>query len=359
MAAQARGLYCFPAYETKVIMRVTPIGLPAAVFAAALLLAQVTAAQTPPTLSGPVTIYVAGTAGGGIDLFGRLVGRHLGQHLPGHPTVTVEDMPGAGGIRAANFLARQAPRDGTVMTTFAGGPVLEPLIGARNPGYDMSQFTWIGALTRDVGLCLSWGSSPFKTIEDVRSHVMVVAGTGAGSETDTWPVIINEALGTKFKVVTGYLGTQETLLAMERGEANGRCILSLSALKAAKPDWISEKKVNILLQVGLAKNLELAGVPLLLDLVKSDDDRQMLRLLSAPTAMARPFAGPPGLNAATANTLRRAFDATAADPEFLAEAKQMQAEIAPTRGEDVQRLVAEIYATPSPIVGRAKKFFAP
>jgi len=187
-------------------MRVTPAGLWAALCAAATLLAQPTAAQTPPPLNGPVTIYVAGTAGGGIDLFGRLLGRHLGQHLPGRPTVTVEDMPGAGGIRAANFLARQAPRDGTVMTTFAGGPVLEPLIGARNPGYDMSQFTWIGALARDVGLCLSWGPSPFKTIEDVRNHVMVVAGTGAGSETDTWPVIINEVLGTKFKVVTGYLG---------------------------------------------------------------------------------------------------------------------------------------------------------
>ena len=121
-------------------------------------------------LNGPVTIYVAGTAGGGIDLFGRLVGRHLGHHLPGNPTVTVEDMPDAGGIRAANFLARQAPRDGTAMTTFANGPILEPLIGPRNPGYDMSQFTWIGALTKDVGLCLSWGPSPFKTIEDVRNH---------------------------------------------------------------------------------------------------------------------------------------------------------------------------------------------
>jgi tripartite-type tricarboxylate transporter receptor subunit TctC len=340
-------------------MRVTPAGLWAALCAAATLLAQPTAAQTPPPLNGPVTIYVAGTAGGGIDLFGRLLGRHLGQHLPGRPTVTVEDMPGAGGIRAANFLARQAPRDGTVMTTFAGGPVLEPLIGARNPGYDMSQFTWIGALARDVGLCLSWGPSPFKTIEDVRNHVMVVAGTGAGSETDTWPVIINEVLGTKFKVVTGYLGTQETLFAMERGEANGRCILSLSALKAAKPDWITEKKVNVLVQVGLAKSPELPDAPLLLDIVKSDDDRQMLRLLSAPAAMARPFAAPPGLNPTTANTLRRAFDATAADPEFLAEAKQMQADISPMRGEDVQRLVAEIYATPSPIVGRTKKFFAP
>ena len=341
-------------------MRIRSRGLTIATCAAAILLARdVAAAQSSQAINGPVTIYVAGTAGGGIDLFGRLLGRHLGQHIPGHPTVTVEDMPGAGGIRAANFLARQAPHDGTAMTTFAGGPILEPLIGSRNPGYDMSQFTWIGALTKDVGLCLSWGPSPFKTINDVRSRTMIVAGTGAGSETDTWPVIVNEVLGTKFKVVTGYLGTQETLLAMERGEANGRCILSLSGLKAAKPDWLTGKKVNILLQVGLAQSPELAGVPLLLDLVKSDEDRRMLRLLSAPTAMARPFAAPPGLNPGTATALRRAFDATVADPEFLAEATTLQADISPTRGEEVQRLVGEIYATPAAIVDRAKKFFAP
>jgi tripartite-type tricarboxylate transporter receptor subunit TctC len=317
-----------------------------------------TAALSVENITHPITIYVAGTAGGGIDLFARLVGRHLGSHIPGHPAVTVEDMPGAGGIRAANFLARQAPRDGTVLIAFAGGPVLEPLIGARNPGYDASQFTWIGALTKDVGLCLSWGASPFKTIDDVRHHTMVVAGTGAGSETDTWPVIINEVLGTKFKVVTGYLGTQETILAIERGEASGRCIISLSALKTAKPDWLTGNKVNILLQVGLKKSPELPDVPLLLDLAKSDSDRQMLKLLSAPSEMARPFAAPPGLDASTSELLRRAFDATTADPKFLAEAKAMRADIAPTSGEDVQKLVSEIYATPRPIVERAKKFFA-
>ena len=326
--------------------------------AAATAFVQTAVAQAPRPIAGPITIYVAGTAGGGIDLFARLVGRHLGQHIPGHPNITVEDMPGAGGIRAANFLARQAPHDGTVWATFANGPVLEPLIGPRNPGYDMSQFTWIGALTKDVGLCLSWGASPFKIIDDVRNSTMVVAGTGAGSETDTWPVIINEVLGTKFKVVTGYLGTQETILAIERGEASGRCIISLSALKTAKPDWLTGHKVNILLQVGLKKSPELPDVPLLLDLAKSDSDRQMLKLLSAPSEMARPFAAPPGLEAGTADLLRRAFDATVADPAFLAEAKAMHADIAPTRGEDVQKLVAEIYATPRPIVERAKKYFA-
>jgi hypothetical protein len=137
------------------------------------------------TIERPVTIYVAGTAGGGIDLYARLVGRHIARHIPGNPVVTVQVMPGAGGIRAANYLAAQAPRDGTAMTTFAGGPILEPLIGARNPGYDMSRFTWIGAITKDIGLCIAWGATPFKTIDDVKKKQMVVAGTGAGSETDT------------------------------------------------------------------------------------------------------------------------------------------------------------------------------
>jgi tripartite-type tricarboxylate transporter receptor subunit TctC len=325
--------------------------------AAGFLLAQLTTARSAETIDKPITIYVAGTAGGGIDLFGRLVGRYLGRHVPGNPAVTVQDMPGAGGIRAANFLAQQAPRDGTALTTFASGPILEPLIGARNPGYDMSQFTWIGALTKDVGLCLSWGASPFKTIDDAKQKQMVVAGTGAGSETDTWPVILNDVLGTKFKVVTGYLGTQETILAIERGEASGRCIISLSALKTAKPDWLSTKKVNILLQIGLKKSPELPDAPLLLDLVKNDDDRRMLALLSAPSAMARPFAAPPGLPASTADLLRRAFDATVADPEFVAEAGKMQADLAPASGEDVQKIVTDIYATPRPIVERAKRFF--
>ena len=326
--------------------------------AVALVAASAQAGNAQDTIDRPLTIYVAGTAGGGIDLYARLVARHIGRHIPGKPTVTVQLMPGAGGIRAANYLAEQAPRDGTVMTTFAGGPILEPLIGARNPGYDMSAFTWIGAATRDIGLCIACGATPFKTIEDVKKQQMIVAGTGAGSETDTWPIVLNEVLGTKFKVVTGYLGTQETILAIERGEASGRCIISLSALKTAKPDWLTGKKVNILLQVGLKKSAELPDVPLLLDLAKGDSDRQMLKLLSAPTGMARPFAAPPGLDAGTAAVLRRAFDATVADPQFLAEAKAMHADIAPTRGEDVQKLVSEIYATPRPIVDRAKKFFA-
>jgi tripartite-type tricarboxylate transporter receptor subunit TctC len=322
--------------------------------AATMLLATPAAAQQ--SIDRPINIYVAGTAGGGIDLYARVVARHFGRHVPGNPVVNVQVMPGAGGIRAANFLAQQAAKDGTAITTFAGGPILEPLIGSRKTDYDSSRFTWIGAVTKDVGLCIAWGASPFKTIKDAQREQMVVAGTGAGSDTDTWPVILNELIGTKFKLVTGYQGTQETVIAIERGEAHGRCTFSYSALKTAKPDWLRDKKINILTQLAFEKHGDFPNAPLIYDLVSKPEDRQLLDLMIGPSAMARPFAAPPGLPAPLATILRRAFDATMKDPAFLAEAKKIQAEIRPTTGEDVQKLVARLYATPKPMVGRVKKF---
>src|SRR5262245_8054748 len=310
------------------------------------------------TITKPVSIYVAGTAGGGIDLYARVVGRHLGRHIPGNPVVTVQTMPGAGGIRAANFLAQQAPKDGTAMTTFAGGPILEPLIGARDPGYDMSQFTWVGAVAKDIGLCLALATTPFKTINDVRTQQMVVAGTGAGSETDTWPVVLNDVLGTKFKLVTGYLGSQETIIAIERGEAHGRCGLSYSSLKSAKPDWLRDKTINVLVLTAAQKHPDFPGVPAVVDLVSKTEDRQLLELMVGPGAMARPFAAPPGVPSNIATLLRRAFDATMKDPEFLADAAKIQADVEPTTGEDVQKIVGRIYKTPRPVVERVKKLFA-
>jgi len=342
---------------TTIMMLRSSIALCGCVLSLALSWTQPGAAQD--TIDRPVTIYVAGTAGGGIDLYARLVGRHIGRHIPGKPSVTVQVMAGAGGIRAVNFLAEQAPRDGTAMTTFAGGPILEPLIGARNPGYDMSQFTWVGAITRDIGLCIAWGATPFKTIDDVKKQQMVVAGTGAGSETDTWPIVLNEVLGTKFKLVTGYLGSQETILAIERGEAHGRCVFSHSALKTAKPDWLRDHKINVLVLTALEKSPDFPGVPAVVDLVGKPEDRQLLELMVGPGAMARPFAAPPGLPANKAALIRRAFDATMQDPEFRAEAARMQADVVPSTGEDVQKLVARIYATPRPVIERVKKLFAP
>ncbi len=311
------------------------------------------------TITKPITLYVAGTAGGGIDLYARLLGRHLGRHIPGNPAVNVQDMPGAGGIRAANFLADSAPKDGTALTTFPGGPLIEPLIGARNPGYDMSKFSWIGAISRDVSLCVAWAESPFKTIDDARQREMVLAGTGAGSETDTYPLILNDTIGTKFKLITGYLGTKETFMAIESGEVHGRCGLTLSSLEASKPDWLRDKKVNVILQLGFNKSPKAGDAPLIFDLLKNDADKQLFSLFLIGTGMGRPFAAPPGTPPGKVEILRRAFDATMIDPEFLADGKTMMAEISPLTGEESQALVARAYATPRDVVERAKSLVTP
>jgi tripartite-type tricarboxylate transporter receptor subunit TctC len=311
-------------------------------------------AGTAEPIGKQISIIVAGTAGGGIDLYARMLARHIGRHIPGNPAVVPQDMPGAGGIRAANFLAQKAPRDGNTLGMFPGGPLLEPLIGARNPGYDMSEFRWIGAISRDVSVCVSWGASPFKTIDDVKRNEMIVAGTGAASDTDIFPVVLNELMGTKFKVVTGYLGSRETFLAVESGEAHGRCGLTYSSLKAAKPDWLRDRKLNIMLQLGLAKNADLPDVPLASDLLNSADDRALLELLVTSTAIGRPLAAPPATPPDRVELLRRAFDATMTDPEFLDESRKLQSEISPASGAEVQNIVAKMYATPRSIVDRAK-----
>jgi len=332
--------------------------LPTLAGALALAAATPVLAQQGETMPKAITIYVAGTAGGGIDLYARMLGRHIGKYIPGNPTINVQDMPGAGGIRAANFIAETAPRDGGAMGTFPGGPLAEPLIGARNPGYDMSQFQWIGAISRDVSLCISWKGTPFKSLDDARKQQMIVAGTGAGSETDSIPLILNDVLKTKFRVVTGYLGTKETFMAIESGEAHGRCGLTFSSLKASKPDWLRDDKINIMLQMGLEKSPELPNVPLASDLL-SPEDKQVLELVTMGTAVGRPFAAPPGTPPARVQILRRAFDAALKDPALLEEGRLIQAEISPTPGEEVQKIIARLYATPRPVVERAKKLLEP
>ena len=207
---------------------------------------------------------------------------------------------------------------------------------------------------------MAWGATPFKTIDDVKKQQMVVAGTGAGSETDTWPVVLNDVLGTKFKLVTGYVGTQETILAIERGEAHGRCVFSLFR-DSRSPSRIgcATTRSTSSFSRALEKNADFPGVPAVIDLVTKPEDRQLLELMVGPGAMARPFVAPPGLPANKAALLRRAFDATMQDPEFRAEASRIQADLAPSTGEQVEERVKRIYATPRPVIERVKKLLAP
>jgi tripartite-type tricarboxylate transporter receptor subunit TctC len=302
-----------------------------------------------------IQILIAGTAGGGIDIGARIVSRYLGKYIAGNPTIIPQLMPGAGGIRMIDYMNSVAPKDGTVIGITPPGPIIEPLIGKRQASYRMSDFIAIGAMTKEVSLCISWGGSKFKTIDDAIKSQMVVAGTGAGSSPDIYPVILNEVLHTKFKVITGYQGSQETIIAIERGEVDGRCGWGWSSLKSTKPDWIRDNKINVLLQLALAKSPSIRDAPLVMDLVKDTPDRQMLTLLFGPLSINKPFFGPPGMAAERVAELRKAFADAMNDAELRAEVIKLTGEdLEPTSGENAQKLVAEMYATPEAVAHRLR-----
>ena len=305
-----------------------------------------------------ITVLVAGTAGGGIDIGARVMARYLGKYIPGNPTVVAQLMPGAGGIRMIDHMNQVAPKDGTVIGTVAPGPIIEPLIGKRKISYRMTDFTMLAAMDKDVTLCLAWGASKFKTIKDVMDTPMNVAGTGAGSSTDIYPMFLNEVMGTKFRVITGYLGSQETIIAIERGEVDGRCGWGWSSLNSTKPDWVRDKKVTYLLQMALEKNPKI-DAPLALDFAKDDATRQMMTLMFGPLALNKPFFGPPGMPAARTAELRKAFAEALKDKELRAEAvKTFGDELDQTSGEAAQKLIANIYATPPAVTERLRGILA-
>ena len=302
-----------------------------------------------------IQILIAGTAGGGIDIGARIIARHLGKYLPGNPAIVPQLMPGAGGIRMLDHMISVAPKDGTVIGITPPGPIIEPLIGKRQASYRMADFVAIGAMTKEVSLCISWGASKFKTIEDATKSQMVVAGTGAGASPDIYPVVLNEVLHTNFKVITGYQGSQETIVAIERGEVDGRCGWSWDSIKSTRPDWLRDHKINLLVVFSLQKAADVPlDVPLILDLATSDEQRTILRLHLAGQFFGRPFFAPPGIPDDRRAALRAAFDATMKDPDFVAEALASRLEVNPASGAEIDQLLAEIYATPRDVVEKAR-----
>ena len=303
-----------------------------------------------------VTIAVGGTAGGGIDIGARMVARFMSPHLPGKPQVNVALMPGAGGVRLLEHLRQVAPKDGTYIGAFATGPIIEPLISTRPVNYRTSDFTAVGALEKDVSFCTTWHASPIKTLKDAQERETTVAGTGAASSTDIFPLALNATLGTKFRLISGYVGTQETIMAIERGETDGRCGWGWSSLKSSKPDWLRDKKLNFLVQLGLEKHPEVPDVPLALDLIPDEAGKQLMKVLVAPQNITRPYLAPPAMPADRTREVRAGFMATMKDEGYRAEfAKLMGEQSTPTSGEDMQKLLADLDATPAPVIARLRE----
>jgi tripartite-type tricarboxylate transporter receptor subunit TctC len=296
-----------------------------------------------------VEIYIGYSVGGGYDLYARLLARHIGKHIPGNPTVIAKNMEGAASLRLANWLYQVGPKDGTVFGTIGRGTAFDPILGLNGAQFDGRRFTWIGSANDEVSVCVSWYTSGVKTFDDARTKELTIGGNGPSDDTVQFPRVLNAILGTKFNIISGYPGGNDVLLAMERGEVQGRCGWSWSSAKIAHHAWIDEKKINVLIQLSLAKHPDLPNVPLITDFATSEEQKQITKLIFARQVMGRPFLAPPGVPADRAEALRRAFMDTMNDRDFLADAESSQFEITPVSGERVQMLVNEIYGTPSEI----------
>jgi tripartite-type tricarboxylate transporter receptor subunit TctC len=301
-----------------------------------------------------ITLSVGLTAGGGYDLHARVLARHLGRHVPGAPSIVVKNVPGAAGLTLMNALYNSIPRDGTEIATFDRSIPLDALFESPGARFDPLKFGWLGSTDNDPSTCLSWYTSPVKTIEDVMRQELIVGGTGSTAVAVTFPRILNAVLGTKFRVVPGYPGAAEALIAMERGETQGFCSLGFSTLEALRPDWVRDRKVNIFVQLAVKKRPDRPEIPLALDLAKTEADRQAIALIVSPNLFARPFAGPPGIPADRLEALRTAFNETLADPEYIAEAKMRALHVELVTARELEEVLQKIYQTPKSVIARVK-----
>jgi tripartite-type tricarboxylate transporter receptor subunit TctC len=296
-----------------------------------------------------VTILVGFTAGGGYDLYARLLGRHLGRHIPGNPSVVVQNMPGAGSMKATQYVYGVAPKDGLTLATVSRCMVTEPLLNAAN--FDPTRLTWLGTITSETSVCATWKTSAVKTWDDMFKHEFTLGGSAVGADPDTFALILRNVFGAKVKLVTGYPGGNDINLAMERGEVEGRCGWSWTSLKSLK-NWLPQ--INVFAQFAMEKNADLPNVTLAIDRAKDDEQRQVLRLLIAGQYVGRPIFTSPDIPADRKAALRMAFDATMKDPEFLADAGKADMEISPVSGATIDPFLAELYKTPQDVIRKAQ-----
>jgi tripartite-type tricarboxylate transporter receptor subunit TctC len=301
-----------------------------------------------------INMIVGYSAGGGYDIYARLIAPYLTKHLPGNPSVVVQNMDGAGSLKATNYLYNVAPKDGTAIGTFGRGLAMEPLIGGAGTQFDATKFTWLASGTNELGVFVVWHTSPIKTWDDMLTKEFTVGGEGSGSDPDIYAALLKNLFGVKLKLISGYPGTSEVTLALERGEVDGRASWSWSSLKSTKSNWINDKLVRFPVQLGTVRNPDLPDVPTILDFAKTEKQQQIVKLILSRQVMGRPFAAPPGVPEDRKQALRKAFDDSFKDPEFLAEAKKRKMDVNPVSGADIEKLVAEVYATPPEIVKEAR-----
>ncbi len=300
-----------------------------------------------------VTLVIGYSVGGGYDAYARLLGRYFGKHIPGNPAIVPEQMTGAGSLRSANFIYSVAAKDGSVFGTFSRSMGISPLVDKAE--FDSRKFTWLGSVTDDDTICVTWNTSPIKTWDDFLTKPSKFGGEGAGSDPDIWTLLYKNVFGAKAQLVSGYPGTNDVVLAMERGEVDGLCGISWSTIKSRHPEWLTSHSVNIIVQAALKKEPEIAAVPLATDLTKTPEQLQIVKLLLVSQAMARPFAAPPDIPADRKAALISGFDATMKDADFLAEAQKLSFDVRPVDATTIDVMLAEVYQTPKDVIARATK----
>lgn len=301
-----------------------------------------------------VTLIISTGAGGGVDANARMVAKHLTDHIPGKPTIVPKNMTGAGHLQATNFMYNVAPKDGTSIAAILPSFVLYQVIDGRGAQYDAKNFLWIGASDVDNQNIYTWHAAGIRSVDDAKKQVVLMGGTGAGSYTTLWPTLMNNLLGTRFKMVMGYKATTEIHLAMQRGEVQGRAGNYFSSLKSQNPDWLKEKKIDFLAQIGSERDPEFPNVPLLTDLTTDKEKQQIFTLFSGEIGLGRPIITTPGVPAARLAALRKAFDETMDDPTFRADAAKANLGVHPIRADKLKAIADSILASSPALIAKAK-----
>jgi tripartite-type tricarboxylate transporter receptor subunit TctC len=301
-----------------------------------------------------ITLICSADAGGAVDLNARHVAKHLARFIPGSPSIVVRNMPGGGHTLAGNFVYNQAPRDGTTIGTFINSMPLHQATSGQGVRFDSTRFNWLGSTGVSNITIMVWHTAGVKTVEDVKQREVVLGATGVGSGTWIYANALNQLVGTRFKLVTGYRGVVDIDLATERGEVQGRSGASVAGFLKEHAEWLKTGKVRPIVQIGLTRDRMFPDVPLLHEIEASDEARQVLKLMSSPVLVGRPYMAPPETPADRVAALRKAFDQAVADPQFRAEAEALAMELNPISGEELAKVVDEIIRSPSELLVRVK-----